>query len=66
MTAAPMMSAAEIMLWSAATGAVAMVVLLGLVDAALSRTVAAWQLLAYLLGCALVVTLLRRPARCAV
>jgi GGDEF domain-containing protein len=58
MTAAPMMSAAEVMLWSATTGAVAMVVLMGLVDAVLSRTVAAWQLLAYMLGCALAVVLL--------
>lgn len=58
MTALPIMSSAEIMLWSAATGAVGMVVLMGLVDAVLSRTVAAGQLLAYLLGCALVVILL--------
>lgn len=58
MTALPIMSSAEIMLWSAATGAVGMVVLMALVDAVLSRTVAAGQLLAYLLGCALVVILL--------
>ncbi len=54
----PAMSAAEIMLWSATTGALSLVVLIALFDAALSRTKAAWQLLAYLLGCALVVTLL--------
>jgi hypothetical protein len=58
MIAAPMMSAAEIMLWSAATGAVGVVVLMGLLDAALSRTKAAWQLLVYLLGFALAVILL--------
>ena len=58
MTAPPIMSSAEIMLWSAATGAVGMVVLMGLVDAVLSRTRAAWQLLAYLLGYALAVVML--------
>jgi GGDEF domain-containing protein len=58
MIAVPMMSAAEIVLWSAATGAVGVVVFMGLVDAVLARTRAAWQLLAYLLGCALVVILL--------
>jgi GGDEF domain-containing protein len=58
MTAAPLMSATEILLWSAAAGAVAMVAVMGLVDALLSRTVAAWQLFAYMLGCALVVVLL--------
>lgn len=52
------MSALEIILWSAVAGAACMVVLMGLVDALLSRTVAAWQLLAYLLGCALVVVAL--------
>jgi hypothetical protein len=58
MIAAPIISSAEIMLWSAATGAVGMVALIGLVAATLTRTRAAWQLLAYLLGCALVVIFL--------
>ena len=58
MTAMPSMSASEIMLWSATAGAVGMVVLMGLVDAVVSRTLAAWQLLAYLLACALIVILL--------
>ena len=58
MNASPLMSAAEIMLWSAAAGAVGMVMLMGLVDAAVSRTMAAWQLLAYMTGCSLVVMLL--------
>jgi hypothetical protein len=58
MIAVPTMSAPEIMLWSATAGAVGMVVLVGLVDATLSRTRAAWQLLAYSLGSALVVVLL--------
>jgi GGDEF domain-containing protein len=58
MNASPIMSAAEIMLWSAVTGAVGMVILTGLVDAAVSRTVAAWQLLAYLTTSSLIVILL--------
>jgi GGDEF domain-containing protein len=58
MIAAPLMSTAEIMLWSATTGAVGMVVVMGLIDATLSRAMAAWQLLAYLSGCALVVLLM--------
>jgi hypothetical protein len=58
MNASPIMSAAEIMLWSAAAGAAGMVMLMGLVDAAVSRTMAAWQLLTYMTGCSLVVMLL--------
>ncbi len=55
---APTMSGTEIMLWSATMGTLAMVVLMGLVDAALSRALAAWQLLGYLTGSALVAILL--------
>jgi GGDEF domain-containing protein len=58
MSAVPLMSPAEIMLWSAAAGAVGMVVLVGLADALIARTTAAWQLLAYLIGYALAVVVL--------
>jgi hypothetical protein len=52
------MSALEIMLWSAAAGAASVVVLMGAVDAVLSRARAAWQLPTYMLACALTVILL--------
>jgi GGDEF domain-containing protein len=58
MIALPVMSAAEIIMWSVATGAMAMVVFVGLFDALVTRTMAAFQLLVYLIGCALVVSLL--------
>lgn len=53
-----LMSDGEMMLWSAAAGALGLVLLLALADALYSRTRAAWQTLAYLALCWLVVMLL--------
>lgn len=52
------MSDSEMMLWSAAAGALGLVVLLAVADAVYSRTRAAWQTLSYLALCWLVVVLL--------
>jgi len=54
----PLMSSAEMMLWSASAGALGLVVLLALADAFYSRTRAASQTLAYLALCWAVVLLL--------
>lgn len=54
----PLMSGAEMMLWSASAGALGLVVLLALADALYSRTRAASQTLAYLALCWAVVLLL--------
>jgi GGDEF domain-containing protein len=56
--ARPMLSSAEMMLWSAAAGAIGLVVLLALADTLYSRTRAASQTLAYLALCWGVVMLL--------
>ena len=53
-----LMSDAELVLWSASAGALGLVLLLALADALYSRTRAAWQTLAYLALCWLVVMLL--------
>ncbi|MEO8388162.1 MAG: hypothetical protein ABI546_07160 [Polaromonas sp.] len=52
------MTSTEMMLWSAAAGALGLVVLLALADAFYSRSRAAWHTLAYLAFCWLVVLLL--------
>jgi GGDEF domain-containing protein len=54
----PLLSSAEMMLWSAGAGAIGLVVLLALADTLYSRTRAASQTLAYLALCWLVVMLL--------
>jgi GGDEF domain-containing protein len=54
----PLMSGAEMMLWSASAGALGLVVLLALADTLYSRTRAASQTLAYLALCWAVVLLL--------
>jgi GGDEF domain-containing protein len=54
----PLLSSAEVMLWSAAAGAIGLVVLLALADTLYSRTRAASQTLAYLALCWWVVMLL--------
>lgn len=54
----PLLSSAEMMLWSAGAGAIGLVVLLALADTLYSRTRAASQTLAYLTLCWLVVMLL--------
>lgn len=56
--ARPLLSSAEMMLWSAAAGAIGLVVLLALADTLYSRTRAASQTLAYLALCWWVVMLL--------
>jgi GGDEF domain-containing protein len=53
-----LMSDSELMLWSAAAGALGLVLLLALADAFYSRTRATWHTLAYLTLCWLVVVLL--------
>ena len=55
---ATLMSTADMLLWSAAVGAIGLVVLLALADLAYSRTRAALQTLAYLTGFWLFVALL--------
>lgn len=55
---APLLSTAEMLLWSAATGAIALVVLLALADVAFSRSVAALQTFTYLVGFWLFVAML--------
>jgi hypothetical protein len=54
----PLMPDADMMLWSAAAGALGLVLLLALADAFYSRTRAASQTLAYLALCWVVVMLL--------
>src|SRR5687768_6721995 len=54
----PLLSSAEMMLWSAGAGAIGLVVLLALADTLYSRTRAALQTLAYLALCWLFVMLL--------
>jgi GGDEF domain-containing protein len=56
--ARPLLSSAELMLWSAGAGAIGLVVLLALADTLYSRTRAALQTLTYLALCWLVVMLL--------
>jgi GGDEF domain-containing protein len=56
--ARPLLSNAEMMLWSAGAGAIGLIVLLALADTLYSRTRAAAQTLAYLALCWLVVMLL--------
>ena len=60
MSPAPLhlMTTAELLIWSAAVGAIGLVVLLAMVDAIFSRTVPALQTLAYLCGFWLFVALL--------
>ena len=57
-TLRPLLSSAEMMLWSAGAGAIGLVVLLALADTLYSRTRAASQTLTYLALCWLVVMLL--------
>ena len=52
------MSAAEMMLWSSAAGAVGMMTLVSFVDAALARRAAEWRALGYVAACSAAVILL--------